>query len=643
MKKSEENEVEPVGTLLQQVEYPDDLKRLSEDELPRFCEELRQFIIEELSHNPGHLGASLGVVELTVALHYVFDMPKDNILWDVGHQAYGHKILTGRRKVFHTNRQLGGLSGFPNPAESEYDSFIAGHASNSISAALGMNIADLLKKESDRRTVAVIGDAAFGGGLAFEGLNNTAYYKNDLLIVLNDNHMAIDKPVGGISEYLVRLTTSKTYNRWRYKLSKILEKIGWVNEHNKANFIRRNNSLKAALTNQHNIFEGLNIRYFGPIDGHDVKLLVKILREIKDYKGPKVLHIKTVKGKGFKPAEEAATEWHAPGKFNKETGKRVIAPKTKDEPPLFQDVFGYTLLDLARDNEKIVGVTPAMPSGCSMIYMMQEMPERVFDVGIAEGHAVTFSAGLAKEGMMPFCNVYSSFLQRSYDNVIHDVALQNLDMVLCIDRAGLVGSDGATHHGAFDLAAYRCVPNLTIASPMTTIELRNLMYTASLPGNGPFLIRYPRGKGNVGEWHLPFQKMIVGKGYCVSEGDDLAVLTLGPLGMKVQKAVGKAKEKGLSVAHYNMLFLKPLDEDLLGIILRKFKKIVTVEDGSIRGGFGSAILEFMADHHYTDVKVERIGLPDLFATHGSQDELYKMYGMDEDSILDKVLKFASAD
>lgn len=621
-----------VGALLQKVEYPSDLKKLKEEELPQFCQELRQFIIDELSHNPGHLGASLGVVELTVALHYVYDMPSDNIVWDVGHQAYGHKIITGRRTLFHTNRQLGGLCGFPNPAESEYDSFIAGHASNSISAALGLDIASAKLKEN-KHTVAVIGDAAISGGLAFEGLNNTSFYKNNLLIVLNDNHMAIDTPVGGLSDYLVRLTTSKTYNKWRYRFSQLMQKWGLINEKKKGLMIRRNNSLKAAITNQHNIFEGLNIRYFGPVDGHDVQQLVKILREIKEYEGPKVLHIKTTKGKGFKPAEESAAEWHAPGKFNKETGERIIPPITKDTPPLFQDVFGHTLLELARENEKIIGITPAMPSGCSMSFMMHEMPDRVYDVGISEGHAVTFSAGLAKEGMMPFCNIYSSFMQRAFDNVIHDVALQNLDMVLCLDRAGLVGADGATHHGAFDLAAFRCVPNLTIASPMNVIELRNLMYMASQPGHGPFMIRYPRGKGVLLDWHLPFQTMEVGKGYCVTEGDDVAVLSLGPLGYTVQKAISKAKELGLSVAHYNMLFLKPLDETLLHDVAKKFKKIVTVEDGVIKGGFGSAVLEFLADNGYTGHVVSRVGLPDQFATHGTPDELYHLYGMDADGIL----------
>lgn len=626
-----------VGTLLERVEFPSDLKKLKEEELPQLCQELRHFIIDELSHNPGHLGASLGVVELTVALHYVFDMPTDNIVWDVGHQAYGHKILTGRRKKFHTNRQFGGLCGFPNPEESEYDSFIAGHASNSISAALGIDIASNKLEKKNAHTVAVIGDAAIAGGLAFEGLNNTSFYKNNLLIILNDNHMAIDKPVGGLSESLVKLTTSKAYNHLRSRLAQFLQSKGLMDEDKKGQLIRRNNTLKAVITNEHNVFEGLNIRYFGPVDGHDVQLLVKIFQGIKDYKGPKVLHIKTTKGKGFKPAEESAAEWHAPGKFNKETGERIIPPIAKDTPPLFQDVFGHTLLDLARENKKIIGVTPAMPTGCSMSFMMNEMPDRVYDVGISEGHAVTFSAGLAKAGMMPFCNIYSSFMQRAYDNVIHDVALQNLDLVLCLDRAGLVGADGATHHGAFDLAAFRCVPNMTIASPMNVVELRNLMYTASQPGHGPFLIRYPRGKGVLLDWHLPFENMEVGKGYCVTEGEDVAVLSLGPLGYTVQKMIPMAKEKGISVAHYNMLFMKPLDEDLLHQVARKFKKIVTVEDGSVKGGFGSAVLEFLADNNYSGIQVRRVGLPDKFATHGTQEELYHLYEMDAEGMLNKIL------
>lgn len=623
-------------SLLNSIEYPSDLKKLDESQLPQLCDELRRFIIDELSHNPGHLASSLGVVELTVAIHYVYDMPTDSLVWDVGHQAYGHKILTGRRKLFHTNRQFGGISGFPNPAESEYDSFVAGHASNSISAALGISIADDRLKKDGAHTVAVIGDAAMSGGLAFEGLNNASFYPNNLLVVLNDNHMAIDDPVGGMSEYLVRLTTSETYNKWRYRLYRLMKKTGWLSDDQKGNHIRRHNSLKAAIANEHNLFEVLNLRYFGPVDGHDVINLVKILRSIKDYKGPKVLHIKTKKGKGFKPAEEAAAIWHAPGKFNKESGERVIPPITKDTPPLFQDVFGHTLVDLAKMNDKVVGVTPAMPSGCSMSFLMHEMPERVFDVGIAEGHAVTFSAGLAKGGLMPFCNIYSSFMQRAYDNVIHDVALQNLDMVMCLDRAGLVGSDGATHHGAFDLAAFRCVPNLTIASPMNVVELRNLMFTASQPGHGPFMIRYPRGKGVLLDWHGEMREMPVGKGVCLKKGDSsLAILSLGPLGFAAKKAVERAEAEGMSVSLYNMLFLKPLDEALLDEVASRYQHVITVEDGVVNGGFGSAVLEYFADHEYS-VKVKRIGIPNLFATHGTQEELYHLYGMDAEGIYNAI-------
>ncbi|MBR3520099.1 MAG: 1-deoxy-D-xylulose-5-phosphate synthase [Paludibacteraceae bacterium] len=628
-------------SLLDKIDTPSDLKKLDESQLPQVCDELRRFIIDELSHNPGHLASSLGVVELTVALHYVYDVPEDKIVWDVGHQAYGHKILTGRRTRFSTNRQFGGISGFPNPHESEYDSFVAGHASNSISAALGISIADDKLGKHQAHTVAVIGDAAMSGGLAFEGLNNASAYPNNLLVVLNDNHMAIDAPVGGMSEYLVRLTTSATYNKWRYKLYRFFAKLGWVKEDEKAKHIRFHNSVKAAIANEHNLFEVLNLRYFGPVDGHDVVSLVKILRSIKDYKGPKVLHIKTKKGKGFKPAEEAAAIWHAPGKFNKETGERVVAPITKDTPPLFQDVFGHTLVELARMNDKVVGITPAMPSGCSMSFLMHEMPDRVFDVGIAEGHAVTFSAGLAKEGMMPFCNIYSSFMQRAYDNVIHDVCLQNLDMVMCLDRAGLVGSDGATHHGAFDLAAFRCVPNLTIASPMNVIELRNLMYTASLPGHGPFMIRYPRGKGVLLDWHKEMEEMPVGKGVCLKKGtSSLAVLSLGPLGHAAAKAIAKAEENGMSVSHYNMLFLKPLDEELLNEVAKTYQSVITVEDGVVSGGFGSAVLEYFADHDVA-MHVKRIGIPNIFATHGTQEELYHYYGMDADGIyaaIESVLK-----
>ncbi len=626
------------NTLLSNIKYPSDLKKLKLDQLPQVCDELRQFVIHELSHNPGHFASSLGVVELTVAMHYVFDTPEDRIVWDVGHQAYGHKILTGRKDVFHTNRKFKGISGFPNPAESEYDSFIAGHASNSISAALGISVAQQMEGKDSQQTIAVIGDGAMTGGLAFEGLNNASFCKNNLIIVLNDNHMAIDSVVGGFSEYLVKLTTSQTYNRLRNRLYQWSLKMGITKESQKGNLIRINNSLKAALTKQHNIFEGLNIRYFGPVDGHDVRMLVRVFRDIKDFRGPKVVHIKTKKGKGFKPAEESATEWHAPGLFDKETGERMNSVNQGNTSSLFQDVFGHTLVELARENEKIVGVTPAMPTGCSMSFLMEEMPNRAFDVGIAEGHAVTFSAGLAKEGMLPFCNIYSSFMQRAYDNVIHDVALQNLNMVMCLDRAGLVGADGATHQGVFDLAAFRCVPNLTIASPLNEVELRNMMYTAQLNGKGAFVIRYPRGRGVLADWHKPMEEIPVGKGVCLKEGKDAAVLSLGPVGNVAAAAIRKAEEKGLSIAHYDMRFLKPLDEELLHRIGKSFKKIITIEDGAKKGGFGSAVLEFFADNDYNHIQIKRIGIPDEFIEHGTPEELYRMLGMDVEGIYKVLLE-----
>jgi len=625
-------------TLLHTINSPDDLKKISEKQLPVLCQELRQFIIEELSQNPGHLGASLGSVEITVALHYIFKTPYDRIIWDVGHQAYGHKILTGRRDKFHTNRKYKGLSGFPNPKESEYDAFIAGHASNSISAALGVSIASHLQKDDDRQVIAVIGDGAMTGGLAFEGLNNTSIHPNNLLIILNDNQMAIDPIYGGISQYLVDITTSRTYNKVRFKVFKFLHKLGWVNEKRKRNIITLNNSIKAALSQQHNIFEGLNIRYFGPVDGHDVKSLVRILSEIKNFKGPKVLHCITKKGKGFEPAENFATEWHAPGKFDKNTGIRNDVDKTADSPPLFQDVFGKTLVELAKQNPKIVGITPAMPSGCSMSFMMKEMPDRSFDVGIAEGHAVTFSAGLAKEGLLPFCNAYSSFMQRAYDNIIHDVALQNLPFVLCLDRAGIVGADGATHHGVFDLAYLRCIPNMTIASPLNEIELRNLMYTAQLNPTGPFAIRYPRGKGVLSKWELPFDPIPIGKGVCLKEGKDIAIISLGPIGNSVAKAIELVEDKKLTIAHYDLRFLKPLDTDLLKEIGTKFKKVITIEDGCVNGGMGSAIIEFMSENGFTP-ELLRIGIPDRFVEHGSPEELYHELQMDEQGLMTQIQSF----
>lgn len=620
-------------TLLSKINSPADLKKLDVNQLPQLCAELRQFIIDELSENPGHFGASLGVVELTVALHYVYSAPDDSILWDVGHQAYGHKILTGRREKFETNRKLHGLCGFPNPKESKYDAFIAGHASNSISAALGISVGQLLDGSS-KRTVAVIGDGAMTGGLAFEGLNNASSCKNNLTIVLNDNHMAIDHVVGGLSNYLVRINTSKTYNSFRSKVYKLFLKMGIVKEDEPGKFTQKSNIIKSFFTNHHTFFEGLNIRYFGPVDGHDVVNLVKIFQDIKDYNGPKLIHVRTKKGKGFKPAEECATEWHAPGKFDKKTGKRLVPEIKQDQPPLFQDVFGHTLLEMARENRQIVGVTPAMATGCSMTFMMNEFPDRTFDVGIAEGHAVTFSAGLAKEGKLPFCNIYSSFMQRAYDNVIHDVALQNLNMVICLDRAGLVGADGATHHGVFDIAAFRTVPNLTIASPYNEIELRNLMFTATQPDMGPFIIRYPRGRGYVADWHKDLQTIPVGKGYCVHEAANpkVAVLSLGPRGNVALKAIKQmAENEQQQIGLYNMVFVKPLDADLVRDVASKFKRIVTIEEGSVTGGFGSAVLECLADAGLS-VPVKRIGIPDSFVEHGSQDELYALIGMDADGL-----------
>jgi len=622
---------------LNNINSPVDLKAIQKDKLSVVCDELRQFIIDEVSKNPGHLGSSLGVVEITVALHYVFNTPYDRIVWDVGHQAYGHKILTGRRKSFHTNRQFKGLCGFPSPKESEYDAFGVGHASTSISAALGMSVASLLKGEKERHVVAVIGDGAMTGGLAFEGLNNTSMDKNNLLIILNDNQMAIDPIKGGFTQYLVDITTSQTYNKIRFKAYNLLKKWNIINDDKKKRIIRFNNSIKATITQHHNIFEGLGIRYFGPVDGHDVDALVRILSDIKDFKGPKVLHCITKKGKGYEPAENSVTGWHAPGKFDVETGKRTISLQCSPTPLLFQEVFGATLLELALENEKIVAITPAMPSGCSMTIMQEELPKRVFDVGIAEGHAVTFSAGLAKEGMIPFCNVYSSFMQRAYDNVIHDVALQELNVVICLDRAGIVGADGATHQGQFDLAYMRCIPHLTISAPRNEIELRNLMFTAQQPNMGPFVIRYPRGKGYITNWKKPMKALPIGKGECLKEGKDLAVLTIGTVANCAQKAIDQIeKEYNVSIAHYDLRFLKPLDQSLMHEVGKKFDQILTIEDGVIQGGFGSAILEFMSDNGYL-VHVKRIGLPDSFIEHGTPDELYAMLGLDVDGIKKSIL------
>ena len=621
--------------LLEQIYIPADMKQLPPEDLPDLCSELRQFIIDELSRNPGHLGASLGTVELTVALHYVFNTPTDRIVWDVGHQAYGHKILTGRRECFHTLRKLGGISGFPNPSESEYDAFIAGHASNSISAALGLSTAFELRRDDDRHVVAVIGDGAMTGGLAFEGLNNASNNPNNLLIILNDNDMAIDHNVGGISRYLVDITTSQTYNKVRYDLYRMMRKVNLIAEDRREGILRFNNSLKALISKQHNLFEGFSIRYFGPVDGHDVLNLVQKLNDIKDMKGPKLLHIKTQKGKGFKPAEDSATEWHAPGKFDKETGKRIITVDL-NQPQLYQDVFGHTLVELAERDDRVVGVTPAMPTGSSMCYLMKQFPERAFDVGIAEGHAVTFSAGLAKEGMIPFCNIYSSFMQRAYDEVIHDTALQKLHVVFCLDRAGLVGEDGATHHGVFDLAYMRPVPNLTIASPINEVDLRNLMYTGCRDDAGTFVIRYPRGKGELYDWRQPLEILPVGKGRRLRDGGDIAVLSIGPIGNEVRKAIDMAGEEGLSVAHYDMIYLKPADEAILHEAGKRFRHIITVENGVRTGGLGSLVAEFMTDNGYMP-KIRRIGVPDRFVEHGTIDELFNICGMDAKHIFEAIM------
>ena len=622
--------------LLTQIQYPSDLRKLSVDQLPEVCRELREDIVKELSVNPGHLASSLGVAEITVALHYVFNTPEDRIVWDVGHQAYGHKILTGRREQFYTNRKLGGIRPFPSPEESEYDSFMCGHASNSISAALGMALA--AKNEGkDRHVVAVIGDGAMSGGLAFEGLNNASSTPNDMLIILNDNNMSIDRAVGGMQEYLLSLSTNETYNAMRFKASRWLSRKGYLKDDRRKGLIRLSNALKSAISHQQNVFEGMDIRYFGPFNGHNVKELVRILRQLKDMKGPKLLHLHTQKGHGYAPAEKDVTVWHAPGKFDAETGERIIKDTT-NKPPKFQDVFGETLLELAQQNKKIVGVTPAMPTGCSMNIMMKEMPDRTFDVGIAEGHAVTFSGGMAKDGLQPFCNIYSAFSQRAYDNIIHDIAILKLNVVLCLDRAGLVGEDGPTHHGAFDLAALRIIPNLTIASPMDEAELRRLMYTAQLPDKGPFVIRYPRGRGSMIDWHCPFEEIPIGTGRKLRDGSDIAVITIGPIGVQVGEAIEELSTNASKVAHYDLRFLKPLDEKILNEIGQKFQKIITIEDGVRNGGMGSAITEWMNDHNYHPT-IQRLGLPDNFVEHGTIPQLQAIVGIDKANVKEAILRY----
>ena len=622
--------------LLNKIQSPSDLRKLKVEELPLLCSELRDNIIHELSVNPGHLASSLGVVELTVAVHYVYNTPDDRIVWDVGHQAYGHKILTGRRETFNTNRKLHGIRPFPSPLESEYDTFTCGHASNSISVALGMAVAAKLTNKK-HKVAAIIGDGAMSGGLAFEGLNNASSTPNDLLIILNDNNMSIDRSVGGMKQLLLNLNTNETYNNVRYRIAEWMRRKGMMSENRRHGLIRFNNALKSAISHQQNVFEGMNIRYFGPFDGHDVVRLVKLLRQLKKMKGPKMLHLHTIKGKGYKPAEENAQAWHAPGKFNVDTGERIVSD-TSDLPPKFQDVFGHTLLELAKVNKRIVGVTPAMPSGCSLNIMMKAMPNRTFDVGIAEGHAVTFSAGMAKDGLLPFCNIYSAFAQRAYDNIIHDAAILNLPIVICLDRAGLVGEDGPTHHGAFDIASLRAIPNLTICSPMDEHELRHMMYTAQLPDKGTVVIRYPRGRGVCPDWRCPMEEIAIGSSRQLREGCDIAVLTLGPVGNTAAKAIEELSAEGhrLSIAHYDMRFVKPLDETLLSSIAGRFDRFVTIEDGCVNGGFGSAVMEWMTDHGYHPV-IRRLGLPDKFVEHGTVAQLHQLVGIDKDSIRQTLL------
>lgn len=621
--------------LLSQIKYPSDLRKLDIDQLAEVCSELRQDIIDEVSVNPGHFASSLGVVEITVALHYVFNTPDDRIVWDVGHQAYGHKILTGRRDTFCTNRHLHGVRPFPSPLESEYDTFACGHASNSISAALGMAVAARKTGHDDRHVVAVIGDGAMSGGLAFEGLNNVSSTPNDLLIILNDNDMSIDRAVGGMEKYLLNLDTNATYNKIRFKVARWLEDNGHLSDRRRKGIIRLNNAIKSVLSHQQNIFEGMNIRYFGPFDGHDIKEVVRLLRQLKDMKGPKLLHLHTTKGKGYKPAEDEATIWHAPGRFDAETGERIVSDSS-NKPPKYQDVFGETLLELAQMNDRIVGVTPAMPTGCSMNILMNAMPDRAFDVGIAEGHAVTFSGGMAKDGLLPFCNIYSSFAQRAYDNIIHDLALLSLPVVLCLDRGGLVGEDGPTHHGAFDMAALRPIPHLTICSPMDERELRRMMYTAQLPGMGTVVIRYPRGAAEHSDWRCKLEAIEVGTGRRMHEGHDVAVLTIGPIGNVAAEAVAEVEAEGqLTVAHYDMRYLKPIDGGILDEVGQRFSRVITVEDGVRCGGLGTAVTEWMADHHYTP-EIVRLGLPDEFVEHGTVSELRRIAGIDKATIIQHI-------
>jgi len=634
--------VEKMANLLDQINDPSELRKLNVDQLPEVCDELRNLIIEEVSTNPGHFGASLGVVELTVALHYVFKTPYDLLVWDVGHQAYGHKILTGRKDVFHTNRKYKGISGFPKPSESIYDTFGVGHSSTSISAALGMAVASRLKEEKDRKIVAIIGDGAMSGGMAFEGLNNAAVNKSDLLVILNDNNMSIDPNVGGMSNYLLKISKSQTYNRLKHDVWEGLGKLNGLGPKVRRLVQKTEIAIKAMFLKQSNLFEGLGFRYFGPVDGHNVVYLTEVLESLKKIPGPKLLHVITKKGKGFKQAELNQTEYHAPGKFDKVTGEILDCDCAVNKPPKFQNVFGQTMIELAEMNSRIVGITPAMPTGCSLNLMMEKMPTRTFDVGIAEQHAVTFSAGLAIQGMLPFCNIYSTFMQRAYDQIIHDVAIQNLQVVFCLDRGGLVGADGATHHGVFDLAYMRSIPNMIVSAPMDELELRNLMFTAQNENHGPFSIRYPRGCGCVIDWHQPMKAIPIGQSRQLSEGSDLAILTIGTVGIQTGRAIKMLQKDGISAAHYDMRFVKPLDEEALHVVFRNFKRVITIEDGILQGGFGSAVLEFMADQQYK-VQLKRIGLPDKFIDHGTPEELFRDYGLDQQGIYKTVKAFMLED
>ena len=628
-------------SILNSIDSPSDLKNLDSSDLVKLSKELRQFIIDIVSVNGGHFGASLGVVELSIALHYVFNTPHDQLVWDVGHQAYGHKILTGRRDVFHTNRKYKGLSGFPKRSESEFDTFGVGHSSTSIGAALGMSIASSLKNEKNKQHIAVIGDGALTGGQAFEALNHAGMSDSNILVVLNDNCMSIDPNVGALKEYLTDITTSHTYNKIKDDVWDLLGKFSKFGPNAQSIIQKIENAIKSSMLEQSNYFESLNFRYFGPVDGHNVEHLVKILEDLKDIPGPKILHCVTKKGKGYKPAEDGnTTKWHAPGIFNKDTGKILSVSKTKDEAPKYQDVFGHTIIELAKKNKQIVGVTPAMPTGSSLKYMMEEIPDRAFDVGIAEQHAVTFSAGMATQGLIPFCNIYSTFMQRAYDQVIHDVAIQNLSVVFCLDRAGLVGEDGPTHHGSFDIAYFKCIPNMIISSPMNEEELRNLMFTAQEKNHGPFTIRYPRGKGVMPEWKTEFKSIEIGTGRKLRSGENIAILSLGHIGNYASQLCYEYDKEGMHIGHYDLRFAKPLDQKMLHEVFQNYEHIITIEDGCISGGVGSSVIEFMVDNQYNS-SVYRLGIPDEFIEHGSQTQLHAYCGYDKNSLRNKIEQIKS--